>query len=89
MIKSFGRNPTESAAAPVKGSRVAPSTPGEGPAITVTGDGDADADARAKVDPPIQRFLDTEHASDLKVGDVSVLLEDYKRLASAIFKQTS
>ncbi|KAJ5747494.1 uncharacterized protein N7511_009190 [Penicillium nucicola] len=39
-----------------------------------------------KVDPPIQRFLETQDASDLRVGDVVVLLEDYKRLAAALSK---
>ena len=41
-----------------------------------------------KLDPPIQRFLDAESAADLSVGDVSVLLEDYKRLASVFAEGT-
>jgi hypothetical protein len=40
-----------------------------------------------KIDPPIQRFLQTQHANELTIGDVSVLLEDYKRLAAALFRQ--
>ena len=44
-------------------------------------------DAPIKIEPPIQRFIDTDDASELKVGDVSALLQDYKRLASALFKQ--
>ncbi|KAE8151298.1 hypothetical protein BDV25DRAFT_139019 [Aspergillus avenaceus] len=43
----------------------------------------------AKPDPPIQRFLQTSNASDLTIGDVAVLLEDYKRIAAALFKQGS
>ncbi|KAI1984140.1 hypothetical protein LOZ51_006718 [Ophidiomyces ophidiicola] len=36
----------------------------------------------ANVSPPIQRFLELEHSSQLKIGDIPELLEDYKRLAS-------
>ena len=83
MIKSFGRSPTD------------PSSPAATPttskASTTTASGDpSDADrAPTKLDPPIQRFLDTEHADDLKLGDVSALLRDYKRLAFALFKQSA
>ncbi|PTU19343.1 hypothetical protein P175DRAFT_0441671 [Aspergillus ochraceoroseus IBT 24754] len=41
----------------------------------------------AKIDPPIQRFLQMQNANDLTIGDVSVLLEDYKRLSAALLKQ--
>ncbi|OQE32292.1 hypothetical protein PENSTE_c001G01735 [Penicillium steckii] len=40
----------------------------------------------SKMDPPIQRFLETQDASDLRLGDVALLLEDYKRLAAVISK---
>ena len=40
--------------------------------------------AGIKTLPPIQRFMDTADARELKVGDVSELLEDYKRLAEAL-----
>ncbi|KAF7125256.1 hypothetical protein CNMCM5793_001434 [Aspergillus hiratsukae] len=43
----------------------------------------------SKIDPPIQRFLQTQHANELTIGDVSVLLEDYKRLAAALLRQVS
>ena len=39
-----------------------------------------------KMDPPIQRFLETQDARDLRVGDVAALLEDYKRLAGLLHK---
>ncbi|KAB8222148.1 hypothetical protein BDV33DRAFT_64464 [Aspergillus novoparasiticus] len=43
----------------------------------------------SKIDPPIQRFLQTAHASDLTIGDVTTLLEDYKRIAAVLLKQGS
>ncbi|KAK6505900.1 hypothetical protein TWF506_010834 [Arthrobotrys conoides] len=36
-----------------------------------------------RVDPPISRFLDTE-AANLRIGDVDLLLQDYRRLAAAL-----
>ncbi|RAK71905.1 VPS9 domain-containing protein [Aspergillus fijiensis CBS 313.89] len=42
-----------------------------------------------KVDPPIQRFVQMQNASEMTIADVSTLLEDYKRLAAALSKQTS
>lgn len=38
---------------------------------------------------PIQHFLDTQNASELTIGDVSTLLEDYKRLANILLKQNT
>lgn len=34
--------------------------------------------------PPIQRYIDIVSAEDLKIGEVAELLNDYKRLASAL-----
>ena len=34
--------------------------------------------------PPIQRLMDVASAEDLKIGEVAELLDDYKRLASAL-----
>lgn len=34
--------------------------------------------------PPIQRYMDIISAEDLKIGEVAELLNDYKRLASAL-----
>lgn len=42
-----------------------------------------------KFDPPTQRFLDIQNASELTIGDVSTLLEDYKRLANILLKQNT
>lgn len=37
-----------------------------------------------RMEPPIQRFLETKDVSDLRIGDVTLLLEDYKRLAAVL-----
>lgn len=34
--------------------------------------------------PPVQRFLDINHASELKLGEIGELLKDYQRLARAL-----
>jgi hypothetical protein len=75
MIRGFGRATPESSALP------SPALPDQnkGPSTT----------REARIDPPIQRFLQTQNANDLTIGDVSVLLEDYKRIAAALSKQIS
>ncbi|RDW90778.1 uncharacterized protein DSM5745_02553 [Aspergillus mulundensis] len=42
---------------------------------------------KTKADPPIQRFLQAQNANELTIGDVSVLLEDYKRISALLVKQ--
>ncbi|KAK3171869.1 hypothetical protein OEA41_003953 [Lepraria neglecta] len=37
-----------------------------------------------KVLPPVQRFMDITNAEELKIGEVTELLNDYKRLAGAL-----
>ncbi|KAL2159548.1 hypothetical protein VTH06DRAFT_2116 [Thermothelomyces fergusii] len=37
-----------------------------------------------KISPPNKRFLELQNAADLKLGEVSELLRDYKRLAGAL-----
>lgn len=87
MIKNFGRNTPDAppiarplSPAAMDRLRIA-STPRESPAGTASPN-----TALPKIDPPILRFLETQDARDLRVGDVAVLLEDYKRLASALYK---
>lgn len=46
--------------------------------------GKAAGTAEIKTLPPIQRFIDTSDASELKLSDIPSLLEDYKRLANAL-----
>ncbi|KAL4956349.1 hypothetical protein BDW69DRAFT_158697 [Aspergillus filifer] len=70
MIRGFGRANTETYSVPTLPSR------SRAPTSTSTTD--------AKVDPPILRFLQAQSANDLTIGDVSLLLEDYKRLAAAL-----
>ncbi|KAF9893867.1 hypothetical protein FE257_010037 [Aspergillus nanangensis] len=43
---------------------------------------------QSQIDMPIQRFLEMQHANELTIGDVSLLLEDYKRIATALLKQS-
>ena len=38
----------------------------------------------AKIEPPIQRFLDANAAGELKIGDVETLLKDYQRLSKLV-----
>ena len=40
--------------------------------------------AASKIDPPMQRFLDISDAGELKLAEVTALLKDYQRLASAL-----
>ncbi|KAE8353944.1 hypothetical protein BDV28DRAFT_97252 [Aspergillus coremiiformis] len=83
MIRNFGRatpDGTGPLATPSPSTKT-PSISREMPSgITITS---------SKIDPPIQRFLQTACASDLTIGDVAILLEDYKRIAAQLLKQTS
>ncbi|KAL2815714.1 hypothetical protein BJX63DRAFT_430650 [Aspergillus granulosus] len=73
MIRGFGR------AAPESPSLPSPSLSDRTKAPSTT--------REARIDPPIQRFLQTQNANDLTIGDVSILLEDYKRIAAVLSKQ--
>lgn len=42
------------------------------------------AATRARISPPIERFMDVANAGDLKIGEVEDLLRDYKRLGGAL-----
>ncbi|KGO77001.1 Vacuolar sorting protein 9, subgroup [Penicillium italicum] len=87
MMKNFGRNapetPSGRSASPSGLDRFKPS-----PASTDGTSGPVSPlpTSSLKIDPPIQRFLETQDARDLRIGDVAVLLEDYKRLAAALHK---
>ncbi|RMJ25878.1 VPS9 domain protein [Aspergillus sp. HF37] len=80
MIKGLGRPAGAASPAPSEKAKASP-TPTEGTP-------NPPSPAPSKVDPPIQRFLEAQHANDLAIGDVSALLDDYKRLAAELFKQT-
>ncbi|KAL2872370.1 VPS9 domain protein [Aspergillus lucknowensis] len=73
MIRGFGRATPESPALS------SPSIPDRTKAASST--------REARIDPPIQRFLQMQDARDLTIGDVSILLEDYKRISAALLKQ--
>lgn len=78
MIRGFGRPAGPTSPAPTGRPKPSP-TPAEG---SLTPPGSA-----SKIDPPIQRFLEMDNTDNLTLKDVSVLLEDYKRLATALSKQ--
>lgn len=87
MMKNFGRNTPETPT----GRSVSPSgldrfKPSPASAEGTSGAASPLPTSSLKVDPPIQRFLETQDARDLRIGDVAVLLEDYKRLAAALSK---
>ncbi|KAL4943297.1 hypothetical protein BDV06DRAFT_190169 [Aspergillus oleicola] len=75
MIRGFGRTNTESSSVPTLPNRTRATT--------------SSSTTETKVDPPIQRFLQAQSANDLTIGDVSLLLEDYKRIAAAFVKDGS
>ncbi|EAW13956.1 VPS9 domain-containing protein [Aspergillus clavatus NRRL 1] len=84
MIRSFGRSTSDSpgnlaSLSPSDRTKASPLTRELPTTIS---------DSRPKLNPPIQRFLQTSSANELTIGDVSILLEDYKRLASALFGST-
>lgn len=90
MMKSFGRNVPETftsrSASPFGADGLKAS-----PALAEGNSGSAASSVPAsslKIDPPIQRLLETKDARDLRIGDVATLLEDYKRLAAALYKPT-
>ncbi|OQE42210.1 hypothetical protein PENCOP_c004G05146 [Penicillium coprophilum] len=90
MMKNFGRNTPETPS----GRSVSPSgldkfKPSPAPADNTSGPVSPVPTSLLKIDPPIQRFLETQDARDLRIGDVSILLEDYKRLAAALYKCTA
>ncbi|KAK2875156.1 hypothetical protein FQN49_001720 [Arthroderma sp. PD_2] len=71
MIRGLGRVPEPPTVATTSASASA-STRRSGPSPTTKGD------------PAIQKFLDMSDASELKLGDIPQLLEDYKRLATML-----
>ena len=46
--------------------------------------GSVSAPATAKIEPPVQRFLEVSDAADLKLGEVEGLLREYQRLARVV-----
>ena len=74
VMRGFGR--TTSTTPP-------PSLPLDPPPPPTTSVTNADK-AGQKIEPPVQKYLDAADASELRIGDVTGLLKDYKRLAEAL-----
>lgn len=84
VIRNFGRSASDSPGAPAS-----PALPERAKAAQAQAERPSSGSSSIKSDPPIQRFLDTQHASELTIGDVSTLLDDYKRLAAVLLKQNA
>lgn len=84
MIRNFGRNASDTPSV----RSLSPAAVDRLKASQASAESDSGAASvlptLAKADPPIQRFLDMQDASDLRVGEIAVLLQDYKRLAATL-----
>ncbi|OJJ46717.1 hypothetical protein ASPZODRAFT_152149 [Penicilliopsis zonata CBS 506.65] len=86
MIRNLGRNPTDPPTPSHPSPEVKTAT-ADKTRLQPTPAKEASRPTGPKPDPPIQRFLDIKDVHDLKIGDISLLLEDYKRLAGVLFGQ--
>lgn len=77
MIRGFGRPVGIASPAPSERAKVSP-----GPAESTPNP----PTPPSNIDPPIQRLLEVQSIEDLTLRDISILLNDYKRLAAALFK---
>ena len=87
MIRNFGRNASDSPSGPAS-----PALPERIKALETPppqAERVSSSTSVPKVEPPIQRFLDTRNASELTIRDVSTLLDDYKRLAALLEQNTA
>lgn len=78
MMKNFARPAGASSPAPSEKAKASPTQAASTP---------NPPSPPSNIDPPVQRFLEAQHVNDLTIGDVSALLDDYKRLAAVLFKQ--
>ncbi|KAH8424571.1 VPS9 domain-containing protein [Aspergillus melleus] len=85
MIRSFGRPVPDGSGGIATPPEKARPTPGS----REVSSGSAAPSSSAKIDPPIQRFLQTQNVDDLTIKDVAALLEDYKRISALLLKQDS
>jgi hypothetical protein len=83
VIRGFGRNvvdtPPALTPAAEKSKEIGASAVKQPPAAT-----GIPATEIPKIKAPVKRFLDVKDPSDLRLGEVSELLKDYKRLATAL-----
>ena len=84
VIRNLGRSASDSPGGPAS-----PALPERAKAAQAQAERPSSGSSSIKSHPPIQRFLDTQHASELTIGDVSTLLDDYKRLAAVLLKQNA
>ncbi|EAU38246.1 conserved hypothetical protein [Aspergillus terreus NIH2624] len=80
MIRNFGRGTPDT-----PGGTPSPSS--ERKASFTSREVPSNVLSSSQINPPIQRFLQMQDANDLTLRDVSLLLEDYKRISAALLKQ--
>ncbi|KAL1885729.1 hypothetical protein Plec18167_001224 [Paecilomyces lecythidis] len=93
MIRGFGRSATtpdigQGTISPAPAPAPVPSAPSPAdnkakPSFSTDGSTDISA-LLSRMEPPLKRFLETEDPGDLRLRDVAELLQDYKRLATAL-----
>ncbi|KAA6412460.1 MAG: hypothetical protein FRX48_03451 [Lasallia pustulata] len=82
MMRGFGRSTSYGAPTPSadRSKEVGHAHPESHPTTSAS----ASKQSGSKVAAPVQRFLDVADAGDLKISEVADLLNDYRRLASAL-----
>lgn len=83
VMRGFGRSTSSGTPTPTLAVAGRPSQELQ-QAPTTTKDVTDAQSSTIKALPPIQRYMDVASAEDLKIGEVAELLNDYKRLASAL-----
>ncbi|KAL8953933.1 MAG: hypothetical protein Q9222_000220 [Ikaeria aurantiellina] len=83
VMRGFGR--TSSGTTPTLATTTAASEAGPSELVDMpTGNSLPPPSSPAKVAPPIKRFMDVSDAGELKIGEIAELLQDYRRLATAL-----
>lgn len=84
-LRGFGRSTSSDSTTPaVNTVQAGVAFPHGRPKPETPDSADGDSLPPVKVAPPIPRFMVAKNAAELKLGEVSDLLQDYKRLASAL-----
>ncbi|KAH8691246.1 putative VPS9 domain protein [Talaromyces proteolyticus] len=86
MIRGLGRNTPEAAAS--SGPSPVPDRAKRVQTADVQSSG-LESTASSRLDPPIRKFLEVQDVRDLRIGEVAELLQDYKRLATALYSQSN